>query len=227
MKIRSPIFSEMLGKLGDAVGSQSRGGINYLRKLVVPANPQTEAQLDARAAMAAAASYWRGTLLQALRDAWQAASAGSQTGISLFTSINSMRLRAGQPIITAVPPAFSTALTTPGQIVISATAGLTLVGVAATDPWNDAGLAVGEHTALFVSVTAQQAPSQFARRRSFRIVRIEKRTNLSPQVTQVDVDLAALKYALTAGNVMYLRLAAQDKFGATSVRKEYRIVIEA
>jgi hypothetical protein len=101
------------GKRGLTVSQGGRNG-QISCALVIPANPQTDAQMRVRNALANAAIQWS-ALSQAQRDAWTAAAkqrqskarlgqSGPLTGIQLYTKVNcSLRVIGKSAVL--VPPA--------------------------------------------------------------------------------------------------------------------------
>lgn len=69
MKFKSIVYSETSGSVGGLVYSHNRGG-QYTRARTTPVNPNTEPQVAAREAMAAAVVAW-GALTAAQRSAWE------------------------------------------------------------------------------------------------------------------------------------------------------------
>jgi hypothetical protein len=105
------------GKRGLTVSQNGRNG-QFSRALVIPANPQTDAQLRVRHFLANVASQWA-TLTQAQRDAWTVAGkahqskarlgqSGPLTGFQLYAKINCSRLIIGGTEVSTPPaaPAF-------------------------------------------------------------------------------------------------------------------------
>lgn len=106
------------GKIGGHVASKNSAG-SYLRTKVTPSNPQTTAQVEARARMGANSKAW-GTLTQMLRDAWNTASTSftsknifgdniKLSGINVFTRLNNNLNLIGESSISVVPEAVSIA----------------------------------------------------------------------------------------------------------------------
>ena len=121
------------GKRGLNVSQGGRYG-QISRTFVVPANPRTASQLDARRAFGSAAARWR-TLTQDQRNAWRAAAktkntvprlgqSGPLTGSQLFTKINCTLAALGAGQVDA-PPSFPQFLQNPvGGLVITNTGGV-------------------------------------------------------------------------------------------------------
>jgi hypothetical protein len=102
------------GKRGLNVSQNGRNGL-VSRALVIPANPQTDAQLRVRSFLRSVASTWS-TLTQAQRDAWIAEASqhqskarlgqsGPLTGFQLYAKINCSLLVIGGEVVSAPPTA--------------------------------------------------------------------------------------------------------------------------
>ncbi len=103
------------GKRGLNVSQGGRNG-QISRALVIPTNPQTDAQLRIRAFLRSVASTWSNTLTQAQRDAWTAEASqhqskarlgqsGPLTGFQLYAKINCSLLVIGGAVVSAPPAA--------------------------------------------------------------------------------------------------------------------------
>ncbi len=121
------------GKRGLYVSQQSRNGL-VSRALVIPTQPETDAQLRIRSFLRSVASQWRG-LTQAQRDAWTAEASAHQsrarlgqsgplTGSQLYAKINCSLLNIGGEVVLAPPaePVFD--LLPVSGLVITNTAGV-------------------------------------------------------------------------------------------------------
>jgi len=103
------------GKRGLNVSQNSRNGL-VSRALVIPTNPQTDAQMRVRSFLRSVASKWSSTLTQAQRDAWTAEAvqhqskgrmgqSGPLTGFQLYAKINCSLLIIGGDVVSAPPAA--------------------------------------------------------------------------------------------------------------------------
>ncbi|HRQ71568.1 MAG TPA: hypothetical protein PLU35_00910 [Phycisphaerales bacterium] len=227
MKVISPIFTDMSGKLGNTVAAKARGGIQYFRALVIPSNPQSESQSAARSALASAASYFKEVLSDAQRALWRQVATGTQQAITLFTKSNSYRYRAGFEPVNSPPLSFSTPLTRPDVVVDASDGELHITNLSATDPWNITPGLGQPKKALFVFVTEPQPSSRAANPKNYRLAEIVTREGADPPVTSVDVDLAALGYSLTAGDRMFVRMVAINGVGAVSGEQVFDAIIQA
>lgn len=117
MKVTSVIFDTMSGKLGGAVAAKARGGIQYLRKRVIPSNPQTANQSFIRAAMTGIAAAWRSTLTSVQRAGWTELAHADESGIDVYTASNVQVVRAGLARVDAPPTTRSAAFANTPAIV--------------------------------------------------------------------------------------------------------------
>ncbi len=121
------------GKRGLTVSQNGRYG-QISRAYVMPANPQTAAQMQVRATFGTVASAWDG-LTEAQRQAWIAAAStrqtktrcgtsGPMTGLQFFVQVNANLLAMGQDQVTAppAPPVFQP--NAPQNLVITNPAGV-------------------------------------------------------------------------------------------------------
>lgn len=107
MKVISPIFSSMRGKLGGAVGSVSRGGVQYMRSLVIPSNPRSPYQTAARLVMTAIAAAWTNTLTGLQRAGWTSIAEASSSGIDAYVKSNSIPMLTGAARLDDAPDSLS------------------------------------------------------------------------------------------------------------------------
>ena len=130
------------GKRGLYVSQKSRNGL-VSRALVIPTQPETDAQLRIRSFLRSVASQWRG-LTQDQRNAWTAeASAhqsktrlgqsGTLTGFQLYAKINCSLLNIGEDVVLAPPaePVFGLLPVT--GLTITNTNGVITVKLTSTD----------------------------------------------------------------------------------------------
>lgn len=111
MKVTSAIFETMSGKLGGAVASKARGGVKYLRALVIPSNPQSSDQTAVRAILTGLAGAWKSTLTDSQRAAWSALAADQESGIDVYCGNNLTVMQAGHARVDAAPASRSLAWT--------------------------------------------------------------------------------------------------------------------
>lgn len=242
MKVISPLFSSMSGKLGGAVGSKARGGINYFRALVIPTNPSTLLQTAIRQAVQSVSSLWQNVLTETQQQGWWDIATGSSTGKTLFSKVNQPRIYATNTdrvttnagVGTTIVPAYLTDAPSGGLAVDFALDNAPVIddpsnelqlGTIPAGNWN-AG-ADGTHKALvFVYVSGPQDPSRFARQHPYQLVRcLAIAVATAPAIT--DIDLSTYGIPTVEGKVCYVKVYAQDKEGRTSLPIEYRVTITA
>lgn len=236
MKVRSPLVTEMSGKLGNMVASTARGGITYFRALVTPRNPATLLQLALRAALVSAARYWKETLTESQQEAWWDVAEGGQTGQTLFQRVNQPRIYAVNAglatppfvVVTEPPETTSTPLTPPTSIVIDDSANTLTFTPSVDDQWNAETVDAGKVSGLFVYASHQQSASRFSRQHAYRIIGTLSRAEGDPTFNTAQViNLAPLGFTTQAGKVMYVKFVAQDQNGGVSIVFEQRVTITA
>jgi hypothetical protein len=130
------------GKRGLTVSQGGRNG-QISRALVIPANPQTDAQLRVRSFLRTVAASW-GTLTQAQRDAWTAEAnqhqskarlgqSGPLTGLQLYAKINCALLIIGGSEVSVPPAAPNFALLPVSGLTITNAAGVITLKLTTTD----------------------------------------------------------------------------------------------
>lgn len=243
MKVISPIFSSMRGKLGGAVGSVARGGIAYFRALVIPTNPSTTLQTLVRAAMQSASAYWRTTLSETNQELWWDQASGGQTGQGLFTKVNQPRVYAqntglarsndtADPIdaidyVVTPPDGTGTTITLPSAIVIDDSANTLTFTAGPDDEWNTETPVASKPSLLYVYGSHQQSPSRFSRQHPYRLLAVVERVNGDPAVGALisPIPLAPLGMTTTAGDVMYVKFRASTSDGRISNEVTTRVII--
>ena len=208
MKVISPIFSSMRGKLGGAVGAVSRGGVAYFRALVIPSNPRSVQQTTMRLITTALAAAWRGTLSDLQRAGWTAISPDTSSGIDTYLAFNSQALLANDNRIDDAPD--SRALITgpyePANITVDASAHT--VALAANSP--------GVDCAVNVFLSAPQQTSRLAQQFPFRFIGVS--TDVEAGGT-VNIPITHPAYNLVAGDIVYVRLVQFGLAGGTQEGK--------
>ncbi len=245
MKVKSALLTEMSGKIGGAVASRARGGIQYMRKLVTPSNPRTTLQTAVRAGLASISVFWRTSLTESQVLAWWDQAEGSKTGLGLFTKANQQRRYAansgravnmvGSPTpapgigyIVDPPDGLSTPLTAPSSIVIDDSSNsLTLNGLNTDDPWNDPGLSETQWAGLSVYVTQPQSATRLSRQHPYQLAASAINTDGDGGITSLTIDLAGVDIITVAGKVQYVRLVAWDAEGRVSTQIEQRVTAVA
>jgi hypothetical protein len=156
------------GKRGLYVSQNGRYG-QISRALVIPANPQTPAQMSVRAILTRVSARWR-SLQESQRAAWRAAASGVQsasrlgsgplTGQQLFNKINLTLSRFGQDQVDAPPvrPVFPD-LAPQGLVITNVADAITLKLTCLGDP--------GENTIVRGSKAVSQGYEKFT---DFRVL---------------------------------------------------------
>lgn len=229
----------MSGKLGGAVGSTARGGIQYLRKLVIPSNPRTTLQTAIRNAVSSASAVWASILTEEQQQLWWDFAEGSQTGKSLFSKVNQPRLyaqntgRAKNPDGSAPtnpltylgdPPESLSAVFTGIALTVDASSDtLIFPAIPAEEPWMDNATA-GTPAIMYVFVSAGQNASRFSRQHPYQLVAavvFEAETGVTPTA----INLADLGIPTVEDKVMYVKVVVQNPEGGLSVPQETRITV--
>jgi hypothetical protein len=113
VKFKSALLTQASGSIGGMTASRNRGGL-FLRSRVIPVNPNTERQGEARANMAQAVGAWSNTLNDSERQGWNTYANGTPvvdalgdqlilSGQQMFIKCMLPRLVAGLAIISAAP----------------------------------------------------------------------------------------------------------------------------
>lgn len=243
MRVQSAILTDMSGKLGGLVAAKARGGIQYLRALVVPRNPSSFLQLAVRQAISSASAYWRTVMTEANQELWWDIAEGSQTGQSLFVRVNQPRFYVGNtdrgiddagdpytdaiPTIVTPPDGLSTDQSTP-TVTIDDSDNLMEVDATATGTWSTETVAAGKASLMLVYASHQQNASRFSRQHPYALVAaIVRAPATSPPSLPTPIDLSTMGYGTIAGRVMYVKTVVQDQLGRVSVPIEQRITIGA
>lgn len=108
-----PAVAEVRGSVGGTTFSRNTHGA-YMRFRAVPVNPNTARQSAARQTMETLQAYYRDTLTQTERNSWIDFAAltprknrlgfqGLNSAINMFIAINSIKLLAGEALVTTAP----------------------------------------------------------------------------------------------------------------------------
>lgn len=200
---------DMRGKLGGHVASKNRAGA-YFRTKVTPVNPQTSAQVSARAILTTFSQGWR-ALTPDERAAWNAAVVNfaktdifgdikNPTGINLFVRLNSVLTHAGAASLT-VPPALTSS---PEFVTFTATAaetGQTFSVAFAPTP-------VPANVAYKVETTAQVSQGKTFLKNLYRTVQYFPAADATP--TSIATAYIARFGALVADQKIGIRITAID-----------------
>lgn len=204
-KVKFTAFlADMRGKVNGSVFSRNKGGA-YVRTKVTPNNPQTSAQVNARALLSTYSQNWK-SLTAAQRAAWNAAVSNflttdifgdikTPTGKNLYVRLNANIINGGGSAITSPP-------------LPSGVPSLSSLSVAATETSQDvvltfAATPVPSDTALYVEATDGLSPGVSNANSKFRFVEV------LPATTATGADIASdyiAKFgALTAGEKIFIR----------------------
>lgn len=247
MRVRSPLIFEMAGKLGNAVAASARGGITYFRALVTPSNPNSFFQNAVRLALAAASAYWRTTLTEDVREQWWDLAEGSQTGQSLFVSVNQPRvygvnngllqnitsgsLPPGEQIYVSTPPdGFATSISDLDLTIDASDNRVNIPAFNEADDWLTGGnVALSEDAPAIIYFYAshEQSASRFSRQHPYRMIAAMAVSDLDELTGIHTIDLEGQGFATVAGRVMYVKYIVQRPDGALSVPVQKRITIVA
>lgn len=200
----SALISEMRNKLNGSVFARNRGGA-YLRNKVTPVNPQTAAQVLARARLTQFAQSWR-SLTQAQRDAWNAAvnqwtttdvfgDVVTPSGNALYIRLNvNVAIAGGTALTTPPQPVGADALT---DLSVAAAAGLGTFDVTFTP-----GPVPADH-AMFLESTPMLSPGINNASAEFRRIDTLAPAEASPY--DASASQIAKFGALVAGQKVFIR----------------------
>ncbi len=198
------------GKVGGHVASKNRSG-SYFRTKVSPSNPQTNAQISARARLTANAQGWRG-LTDDQRSAWNNAvgdfkktnifgDSVNPSGFNLYCQINIALALAGAAGV-SVPPLPSEVgyLTSLSATAVSATGVVTLTFAPA----------IGANEQLVVEATPSMSAGKSFVKNQFRVVNTYGSASVSPLAITSDY---AAKFGAPgeAGQKIHFRCKIIDK----------------
>jgi hypothetical protein len=228
MKFQSALMTAASGSIAGMTASRNRGG-QYLRAKVIPVNPNTARQGEARANMAQAVGAWTNILTQTNRDAWSAYATGTPVvdalGASLVLSGQQMFIKSTLPRLirgAAIVPA--------GPI----TAGLATTPVVTADPtFQEAGslaatvsvTGAGSTGKLNVYVSEPTSPSRTLAhaKRAFALFS----SSPTAGVFNVSIPQANLPYDYTEGQTMRVTFVFLDDDGRVSAEAFRDLVVEA
>lgn len=243
MLVNSPIFNEISGKLGGAVGMTSRFGMQ-LRGNVTPNNPDTGPQFIVRNNLSSLSAAWAQQLTAIERGSWSSLSEdtpGSADGKSLFIKSNSLRVRMNDlaiPRIDTAPASISADfsqtptvlnLKTDGTGSSARTLGFTLPANADfLDSWaKTTGGAIGYY------VSKPQKPTRLTKIKPNVFIGYLKgnTTSGSRPGGAHNISLAADLFnesfaGADTGDVSYVTFQCTDHLGAVTAKFETRVVWE-
>jgi hypothetical protein len=119
MKFRSQVYTAVSGSVGGLTYAHNRGGM-YTRGRATPTNPNSAAQMVARATFANLATAWGAVLTQADRDGWSLYATNTPltdafgepltlSGQQMYNRCNSPRVRSGADRVDTPPVVFGQA----------------------------------------------------------------------------------------------------------------------
>lgn len=217
MKVISPIFSSMRGKIGGAVGAVSRGGVAYLRSLIIPSNPRSFTQTSVRLVMTALAAVWRGTLTDLQRAGWESISPPSSSGIDSYLKANAQPTLAGMAREDDAPDSLAlVTLPLTAPVVDASAHSITFTAIGA-DPDIDVN----------VFVSAPQRSSRLSRQFPFTFGGTISDVSAGGSVTLGTTHPA---YNLVAGDIVYVRTVqfgdpGSANSGKVASEQEFRCVV--
>jgi len=175
MLFKSALVTQISGSVGGMTGSHNRGGM-YFRSRAIPTNPNTAAQITARANLSTLAGFW-GALSDAQREAWNLYAANVPkinalgdsiylSGQQWFIAMNTVRVRAGGSLVYAAPTTFAMAAMTLPTLDSASESGEDFdIGFTNTDDWAtaaDGGLSVQMSRPQGPGVASFKGPFRFA-----------------------------------------------------------------
>jgi len=229
MALIQAFLGEMSGKLNGSVYARNRGG-TYVRKWAKPTNPNTAPQQAARAAMSALVTAWLGTLSALQRAAWETYAANvpmvnrlgqaiSLTGQNHFIRSNSPRIQAGLASVEDAPVIFN--LGTLNPLTGAATEAPQEINVTYDDTqdWCDE-----DDSALILQNSREMSATRNFFKGPFQFNAVAEGDSVAPPASPVT--LVPL-FALTEGNVVYVRARLSQADGRLSSVQVVRCVITA
>lgn len=218
MKYTSAIAATASGSVGGATASRNRGG-QYFRRRAIPVNPNTQAQQAVRGIFASLNANWNNVLSSTQRDAWDTYALNTPVTDSLGNPVNAggkgMYIRGNVPRILAGlagvangPTTFGlNSLSKPAVTGIVASTKVVTFTYTNTDSW--AGTVGG---ALLVFVSRPQNPSVNSFSGPFQYA-----GKISGAATPpTSPGTVTGPFALTAGQVQFVRFVAVDATGRLS-----------
>jgi len=229
MKFKGTLGTQFSGSLAGVTASHNSGGA-YLRQRAVPVQPNSTAQQLVKTYFAALAASWSASLTAPQRAAWETYGLntpipnvlGEQIlipGRTWYIGNNVARLRAGLSPVAAGPTTFGLPELTAPSVVATATPDLE-VTFDNGDLW--ATVAGG---ALALQVSIQQPPAVNFFKGPFRF--LGKVAGAGTPPTSPQTFTTGFPSALTAANVLFVRLRALTADGRASAPLILRTEIEA
>jgi hypothetical protein len=242
MIVSSPIFNEISGKLGGAVGLTTRFGMQ-LRGLVTPNNPDSGPQFIVRNIVSTLSSLWTSTLTSVERASWTNLAEdtpGSSDGKGLYVAANALRLRVDDPInprVDTAPVSASAPFNdTPTDVILEVGVGthslkftLPASGADYTDSW-----ALLDGGFLAYSVSRPQRATRLTKIKPYVFIGHKNgdTTSGSRPVGAQSVSLDDASFngafdALDVGDVCYVSFQASDSLGRITSKFTLRVTATA
>jgi hypothetical protein len=222
VKVISPIFGSMSGKLGGAVGATSRGGVQYFRKLVKPGNPRSLAQTTVRLVQTALAAAWKSTLTDLQRSGWEGIAPATSSGIDAFVKGNMQPLIAGLARTDDAPDSLAL-VTEPitAMVVDASDHSITPTG------GGPAGAGPTATVSFNLYVSAPQSSSRLSRQHPYQFAGLMQLGD-----TSVTIPTANPAYNLVAGDIVYVRVVQFHEpggigAGQVATAQEFRVTVQA
>ncbi len=198
------------GKVGGHVASKNRSG-SYFRTKVSPSNPQSNAQIAARARLTANAQGWRG-LTESQRSAWNNAvgdfkktnvfgDSVNPSGFNLYCQINIALALAGAAGVSVPPLPSEVAYLTSLSATAVSTTGVVTITYAPV---------LGANDALVIEGTPSMSAGKSFVKNQFRVIGVYDSTDVSPLAITADY---AAKFGAPgeAGQKIHFRCKVIDK----------------
>ena len=217
MKMGAPLLTtEMSGSVGGLTASKARGGVRYFRSRVRPSNPRSSAQSTMRLILASLASAWSNVLGDSDRATWNAIAQPSESGIDVYTKINSQLELGGSG--RKDQPQGSGVHTVSQLTAIGIDASTHLLSFTNTDFDDD------DYVNIFIEVQKQKS-SRLARQFPYRYAHTTNLNAAAPNTFDLNGFFPA--GYLVAGDVVYVRFVQYNANGAVAVPQEQRIIVVA
>lgn len=238
MRVNSPLFNEISGRLGGAVGFTTAHGM-FLRGAVTPSESDTTFQSLVRNILSTLSAAWSGVLTTAQRATWTNLAEdtpGASTGMNLFVKGNTERLRAELAYITSAPATLSTLFNQPPTAVEVTQAAdnhqldFTLPADGAlTDPW-----AINDGGGMNMYVSRPQKATRLTKIKPYVFVGTlfgdTTEADRPGGAHSIDLDHPDLEEAFAAadvGDVVYVKFVPFTHLGQVGTPVQARIVVTA
>lgn len=217
------------GAQGAVVYSRNRGGA-YVRNRVVPINPNTIYQQQARARLSTYTSRWFNVLTAVQRAEWETYAANvprvnriglpvNHTGLNWYVAMNSFRIQNGRTIVDDAPADFVMApYTLPTSLIASEAAQTISMIFDPSETWADDEGCMGIYASRPQNVTKNyfRGPYRYADT-------IVGNTAVPP----VSPYAAATAFPFTAGQAVFVRVNVCEATGLLGTSSFHRVVATA